>query len=531
MKFETIRSKKKILLIGIILFCIGVTLILTSTLAAYKKTTTIKIAEGTINYTIPDMKIIAINVQDGFDEYYKRKYKSIDFIEDISGLENYYINKDKSYCEYYDEHGILRRLNSISFEINPNDYSISINASFYAKNTKCYVYLDKYSDDSLTTDDIVANSTMGSGTPNFVNTSCTSGSNNGGDCGEETVGLYCWDVDTNKACTGTSTNKTYFYRGDVEDNYVTFAGAFWRIIRINENGSLRLIYAGDIDVISTLLYGEMREVLANGYDDNGNGNKYARISFEHKYGSNTYTDYIYFIDYYHGGYYTQYNTSQYDSGAKQVLDKWYENNLLDYTNYLDNESGYCNDLSIYSDASWCGRRSAGLNYARAECITNKETWYEFYYYGANGRLYKDVPTPTFRCQNSKNDLYTPNNNSNIGNEKLNYPVGLITADEIVFAGGNTNSSNINKSFYLYIGEGYWTITPDHSDITDLDQDYIFAFTKDGYLEIFDDDNTRGDSALLAIRPVINLKSNTRLMIQDISKNYGTWDNPYVVVTS
>ncbi len=37
---------------------------------------------------------------------------------------------------------------------------------------------------------------------------------------------------------------TYYYRGDVKNNNVKFAGFYWKIIRINGDGSIRLIYNG-----------------------------------------------------------------------------------------------------------------------------------------------------------------------------------------------------------------------------------------------------------------------------------------------
>ncbi len=44
--------------------------------------------------------------------------------------------------------------------------------------------------------------------------------------------------------TGTS-GITYYFRGAVDNNYLEFAGIKWRIIRINGDGSVRLVYAED----------------------------------------------------------------------------------------------------------------------------------------------------------------------------------------------------------------------------------------------------------------------------------------------
>ena len=39
-------------------------------------------------------------------------------------------------------------------------------------------------------------------------------------------------------------NFTYYYRGDVQNNWVSFGDFLWRIIRINGDGSIRMIYSG-----------------------------------------------------------------------------------------------------------------------------------------------------------------------------------------------------------------------------------------------------------------------------------------------
>ena len=78
---------------------------------------------------------------------------------------------------------------------------------------------------------------------------------------EDTESLVCTAPDD----YGTS----YYYRGNVENNWVKFAGFYWRILRINGDGSIRMIYAGDADVIDALPNKE--EVLKNGYNDASTG--------------------------------------------------------------------------------------------------------------------------------------------------------------------------------------------------------------------------------------------------------------------
>ena len=45
---------------------------------------------------------------------------------------------------------------------------------------------------------------------------------------------------------------SYYYRGNVENNWVKFGGYYWRILRINGDGSIRMLYAGDASVIDVL---------------------------------------------------------------------------------------------------------------------------------------------------------------------------------------------------------------------------------------------------------------------------------------
>ena len=58
---------------------------------------------------------------------------------------------------------------------------------------------------------------------------------------------------------------SYYFRGTPKNNYVKFAGFYWRILRINGDGSIRMIYAGDADVIDGT--GNAATILANGYND------------------------------------------------------------------------------------------------------------------------------------------------------------------------------------------------------------------------------------------------------------------------
>ena len=117
--------------------------------------------------------------------------------------------------------------------------------------------------------------------------------------------------------------------------------------------------------------------------------------------------------------------------------------------------------------------------------------------------------PTLSCP--KNDSFNVKGTN--GNEKLTYPIGLITADEINMAGGVNGSAN--TLYYLYSGQYYWTMSPSNfgSWFTALEV-YV---TSSGELD-------RNDTWYgYGVRPVINIDSNK----VEFSGN-GTMQDPYVI---
>lgn len=133
-----------------------------------------------------------------------------------------------------------------------------------------------------------------------------------------------------------------------------------------------------------------------------------------------------------------------------------------------------------------------------------------YFYGAYIRLITNK-APELICKSSS-DKFTVNINN--GNGALDYPVGLITADEIAMAGGVYGKSNTN--YYLYTNQYYWSISPYNNSINDC-YAYVFLVYPDGTLM------NRNVSHDYHIRPVISISPDT------IFTGIGTWDDPYEVV--
>jgi len=321
-----------------------------------------------------------------------------------------------------------------------------------------------------------------SGTPNFSKTSCSSG------CGETTVGIYETTDDL-----GTS----YYFRGNVTNNYVKFgknssgSDMYWRIIRINGDGSVRIIYDGT-QAYANGTSSEDRQVgkslFSSAYNDNafhGYMNGTVNGSSFSSGGTNSTT-------------YDEAHANISDSTIKTFLEGngtttnegWYKDNIIDtgYSSYVA-DAIYCNDRRI----------SSGIGFG-----TNTSS------YIASSRLYT-ANEPTLKCSVINNSF---TETTNFGNGKLKYPVGLITDDEVVLAGGYNAS---NTSYYLYTGQNYWTMTPNGYSSGRATVIYVdYAGKSYGNINVFSN---------VGVRPVISLKAD---VLQYSATSNGTMEHPFVV---
>ena len=279
--------------------------------------------------------------------------------------------------------------------------------------------------------------TLASGTPDFTTVSGSNGvkyvdgSQTATGLGDGTKGIYATQDDL-----GTS----YYFRGAVDNNYVKFANFYWRIIRINGDGSIRMIYAGT-------------SAHANGESETDS--YISKTAYNSSYNDNTYVGYMTGTK--GATTYASAHSNTNNSTIKGVIDTWYKTNIVDkgYSSYVA-DAIYCNDRSIANDNATnavftkAGYTNAGLGYG-----TNVTA------YGGIKRNFVDH-TPSLVCPND-NDKFTID--STLGNGKLTYPVALITSDEIAYVGGlaydyNTNSYITNTDVYLHTPSYYyWTLTP------------------------------------------------------------------------
>ena len=384
---------------------------------------------------------------------------------------------------------------------------------------------------------------------------------------------------TNGIYTTTNTDNgvpVYYYRGNV-NNYVLFANFCWRIVRTTETGGVKLIYNGvpsngecnntgeettigkfafntnynspayvgymydtaytaankDITKLSgsiifgnDITYANGMYTLTDTYtlaDTSKWSSEYSTIAEKYHYTCFTSNDtcekvdYIYLIDYDgdRNAYYFKLSNGKNhldilkemlddpasinDSTIKTAIDTWYQNNMTNYTSQLE-DTIFCSDRSYDVSINTSGWNKDYNNYMNA------------LQFGGMKRLseYK----PSLICPNN-NDKFTVSSSN--GNGALTYPVALITADEVAYAGNKIY--NTNESYYLHNGVNNWYISPnDFFGWSDYRSTSAGSSTGgSGYFKTGVIDGVNN------LQPVISLKKGTAL-----SGGSGTATDPYIV---
>ena len=272
---------------------------------------------------------------------------------------------------------------------------------------------------------------------------------------------------------------SYYYRGNVSNNNVYFAGAYWKIIRINGDGTIRLLYNGT-------------KINAKAGDA-----QYGTSAFNSTRTDQAYVGYMYGTTAGAIGSRENNLANGKDSNIKTKVDEFYNkymvaNNLQDYLA----DTGFCGDRSI---------TNSGDGYSTTSYTE----------YGAVNRLAKTNKLPILTCPDKEHDLYTVD--SSKGNGALTNPIGLMTADEAAMAG--MVNGYLNTLSYVYTGTWYWTMSP-YNFSPSNSTSYVWRVSSSGnfygYLV------TSGNG----VRPVINLKSDV-----EISGGIGTINDPFIVKTN
>ena len=201
----------------------------------------------------------------------------------------------------------------------------------------------------------------------------------------------------------------YYFAGDAKNNWVKFGGFYWRIIRTNYDGSIRLLYS----VTS----------------HNTTAGYIGTSAFNSTYNDPMYVGYMYGTT----GSLDNNRLNTNNSTIKTYIDNWYNNNLSSYTKYISTEAVYCNDREL----------SPGSTY---------NTGNTRFYYAPNERLNTNKQ-PTYNCTNNK-DAFSGSNSE----AKLTYPIGLMTVDEIAYAGGKADTKLPSPYAWYYLNSAGGSIT-------------------------------------------------------------------------
>ncbi len=303
-------------------------------------------------------------------------------------------------------------------------------------------------------------------------------------------------------------NKVYYFAGAVTNNWVKFAGYYWRIIRTNEDGSLRLLYGG------------------SAADKGANDNQYigSTRTYNGTYSNTMYVGFKYGSTGSLSSNRTNGNNSSilgtdgdtHDTGSDVTLNGWYNQNIKPtYDTYISKTAVYCNDRGTSSY-----NLSSTMYYAAYDRLnSNKRPSYKCGV-KVNGTSYSGLYDST----QAEEDKFSGMNSK----AKLTNPIGLITADEIVFAGGKYGTSLSSPYAYYYnnadgtksaTGSNYWWTMSPYNFISGYA--YVSSVYGSNYPGYLGSDGVYGTGA---VRPVVSLKS----CVQFTGDGDGSVDNPYTV---
>ncbi len=325
-----------------------------------------------------------------------------------------------------------------------------------------------------------------------------------------------------------------YFRGNVDDNWLVFGKdttnnqyIWWRIIRINGNGTIRLIYAGTNDSTTEAPDTTGETTMIKPKQSTGDSTYKRAVKFNAKYDDNKYVGYMYpgekgtsSTDF--DGAHKVDSTST-KSDALIQIELWYNNDtsLSTLADKIDVETGFCSDTtpSTTNHGSNYPGTGSNLGYGSTATVYGAEKIWQ----SGSDSWNTTEQKPTLKCTTPTRDLYTgPNatgitkgsNGTNVeGNNALPVPVGLITADEVLYAGGFGGQAN--SGYWLYTNQFYWTMSPYNMHING--NAYVFRVNSDGTLI-----GINVDGPIHGVRPVINLKADIKLI------GSGTSTNPYKV---
>ena len=299
---------------------------------------------------------------------------------------------------------------------------------------------------------------------------------------------------------------SYYYRGGVEDNYVTYADMCWRIVRIAGDGSIKLVLEDQDNTCEASTGNWNIPTTTGGTTTTGNYGytQYSSGGLTASDGTTTNTSTKYIMDYLHGT----------TNSAKSMATAF-----KNFQNTFTTE-----ELAKLKSGDWCmadngysGSGSSGsyeytlLN--DAQMLDNKVAGTTFYYdsYTRLNSRSANGYQPTLKCTGTVMNDWDDT-------DKTAMYVGALTADEIVYAGGKAGANNY--SYYLLNdyqrGKSlyFWSLSPSYFGST---YDFAFVVSSDGRL------NNLNVSSSYSFRPSVSLASGAV-----ITSGNGTLENPYII---
>ena len=329
------------------------------------------------------------------------------------------------------------------------------------------------------------------------------------------------DTEAVLASTQDDYGMSYYFRGAVTNNFVEYANMCWRIVRVTGDGSIKLVLynynglTGDNNTPSSSTPCNVTGDDLTFARDEGNASVSA---FNENYNDNAYVGFMYGTP--GTSTYAETHANTNPSTILIRLNDWYYNVLSQQSNFNDNQLAdtiWCNDKSVVTDTTFNpGSYTLGTNYGAGTNVN---------YYGATKRLMSDSGSaggtgPSVICPNDNNggklSKFTVSD-TEYGNGALNgyAKVGLLTADEIAFAGGvygETNSTYYIKGNAI---SSWWTLSPVDSLGFCTD---VWGVHSGGSLI-----DPGVDSAEISVRPSLSLVSSIK------ATGTGTATNPYKIV--
>ena len=290
---------------------------------------------------------------------------------------------------------------------------------------------------------------------------------------------------TEKNVHNIADTTVYYYAGNTTNNWVKFAGYYWRIIRTNADGSVRLLYSGTEAEGTTGTNGMINTSTA--FNSSYNSPKYAG----YMYGENDDT-------------LANARTNTNNSTIKTAIDNWYASNMTSYTKYLSTTAVYCSDRTEQTSGTYTTSTSSS------------------FYYAPNARA--SSYAPTYDCTEAS-DAFSGSNTS----AKLTYPIALMTVDEIMRAGGKAGTSLTSPYAWYYLNSAngsitgdtwWWLLSPYYWNGSYANVFSVYGSSYPGYLNGTNVNDTGG------VRPAVSLKSCVKTSGGDGSAN-----SPYTIEES